>query len=235
MFGGKAEHRLLFIGLDASGRTHLLYLLKLGEAVTTIPTIGFNVETITYKKTDLTIWDVGGCDKIRPLWRHYFMNTNCVWFFVDSKDRERMDEVVEMFKDLMNEKELEGSPVLVLVNKKDLEGGMSVEEVEERLEVGKLRGKIDVKCLGISGRTRQGVTQALDWTVEALNGAKSKEKLSTSVGKEAGGKSSDKASGAPGERDEGSVLEEWLNVVDEDDDEFLEKLLSYQLDKWDHR
>lgn len=36
---------------------------------------------------------VGGCDKIRPLWRHYFQNTHALIFFVDSNDRDRINEV----------------------------------------------------------------------------------------------------------------------------------------------
>jgi len=37
--------------------------------------LGFNVETVEYKNISFTVWDVGGQDKIRPLWRHYFQNT----------------------------------------------------------------------------------------------------------------------------------------------------------------
>ena len=37
--------------------------------------VGFNVETVEYKNICFTVWDVGGQDKIRPLWRHYFQNT----------------------------------------------------------------------------------------------------------------------------------------------------------------
>lgn len=48
------------VGLDAAGKTTILYKLKLGEVVTTIPTIGFNVETVNYKKLNFTVWDVGG-------------------------------------------------------------------------------------------------------------------------------------------------------------------------------
>lgn len=40
--------------------------------MTTIPTVGFNVETVTYKNVKFNVWDVGGQDKIRPLWRHYY-------------------------------------------------------------------------------------------------------------------------------------------------------------------
>ncbi|KAK3413193.1 hypothetical protein EUGRSUZ_I01779 [Eucalyptus grandis] len=71
----KKEMRILMVGLDAAGKTTILYKLKLGEIVTTIPTIGFNVETVEYKNISFTVWDVGGQDKIRPLWRHYFQNT----------------------------------------------------------------------------------------------------------------------------------------------------------------
>ena len=59
------EMRILMVGLDAAGKTTILYKLKLGEVVTTIPTIGFNVETVEYKNISFTVWDVGGQDKVR--------------------------------------------------------------------------------------------------------------------------------------------------------------------------
>ena len=62
---GKKEMRILMVGLDAAGKTTILYKLKLGEVVTTIPTIGFNVETVEYKNISFTVWDVGGQDKVR--------------------------------------------------------------------------------------------------------------------------------------------------------------------------
>ena len=94
-FTKKEPARILFCGLDAAGKTTILYALKLGEIVTTIPTIGFNVETVNYKNVQLTAWDVGGRDKIRPLWRHYYLNTSALIFVVDSNDRERINEAKE--------------------------------------------------------------------------------------------------------------------------------------------
>ena len=80
LFQTKEETRILMVGLDAAGKTTILYKLKLGEIVTTIPTIGFNVETLEYKSISFTTWDVGGEDKIRPLWRHYYQNTTHIIF-----------------------------------------------------------------------------------------------------------------------------------------------------------
>ncbi|XP_057602028.1 ADP-ribosylation factor 1-like isoform X2 [Hippopotamus amphibius kiboko] len=92
---GKKEMHLLMVGLDAAGKTTILYKLKRGEIVSTIPTIGFNVETMEYKNISFTVWDVGGQDTIRPLWRHYFQNTQGLIFVVDSNDREHVNEARE--------------------------------------------------------------------------------------------------------------------------------------------
>eukprot|EP00658_Telonema_sp_P-2_P065978 TRINITY_DN55103_c0_g1_i4.p1 TRINITY_DN55103_c0_g1~~TRINITY_DN55103_c0_g1_i4.p1 ORF type:complete len:487 (+),score=79.64 TRINITY_DN55103_c0_g1_i4:236-1696(+) len=76
--------RCLFLGADATGKTTALYLLKLGEDVTTIPTIGFNTETIDVRNTScqLNVWDIGGQSKLRPLWRHYYQGTDALVYFV---------------------------------------------------------------------------------------------------------------------------------------------------------
>ena len=48
------------LGLDAAGKTTILYKLKLGEVLSLVPTIGFNVESLEYKKVKFTVWDIGG-------------------------------------------------------------------------------------------------------------------------------------------------------------------------------
>ena len=103
---GKKDVRILMVGLDAAGKTTILYKLKLGEIVTTIPTIGFNVETVEYKNISFTVWDVGGQDKIRPLWRHYYQNTQGLIYVVDSSDKERVEESREELHKMLNEEEL---------------------------------------------------------------------------------------------------------------------------------
>jgi len=83
------ESRVLFLGLDATGKTTALYSLKLGQIVTTIPTIGFNVETLQHNGVNIAAWDVGMRDKMRPLMRHYFPSTSGIVFFFDCVDIER--------------------------------------------------------------------------------------------------------------------------------------------------
>ena len=109
--------RILMVGLDAAGKTTILYKLKLGEVVTTIPTIGFNVERVEYRNISFTVWDVGGQDKIRPLWRYYYENIQGLIFVVDSNDRERIDDAREELHRMLNEDQLRDVVVLVFANK----------------------------------------------------------------------------------------------------------------------
>merc|ERR1712061_338284 len=105
------------------------------------PTIGFNVETLEYGKLNLTVWDIGGQDKIRRLWRYYFTGTNAVIFVVDSNDRDRIEDACEELAKILAEEELRDAALLVFANKQDLQGSMSTSEVTEKLGLLALRGR----------------------------------------------------------------------------------------------
>ena len=161
-FLGKKEMRILMVGLDAAGKTTILYKLKLGEVVTTIPTIGFNVETVEYKNISFTVWDVGGQDKIRLLWRHYYQNTQGLIFVVDSNDRDRIDDAREELHKMLSEEELREAVLLVFANKQDLPGAMTTPEVTDKLGLHTLRGRtwyIQATC----ATTGDGLYEGLDW------------------------------------------------------------------------
>merc|ERR1711886_20153 len=117
---GKEERRILMVGLDAAGKTTILYKLKLGEIVTTIPTIGFNVETVEYKNITFTVWDVGGQDKIRKLWRYYYQGTEGLIFVIDSSDRDRIEDAREELSKMLADEEMKDASLLVFANKQDL-------------------------------------------------------------------------------------------------------------------
>ena len=156
------------VGLDAAGKTTILYKLKLGEVVTTIPTIGFNVEQVDYKNISFTVWDVGGQDKIRPLWRHYYQNTEGLIFVVDSNDKDRIDAAREELQKMLQEDELKDSVVLVFANKQDLPNAMSAPEVTEMLGLHNLRMRkwfIQAAC----ATTGDGLYEGLEWLKDTLN------------------------------------------------------------------
>ncbi|XP_013073403.2 uncharacterized protein LOC106060155 [Biomphalaria glabrata] len=134
MFQTGTPTRVLMLGLDAAGKTTILYKVKLNENVCTIPTIGFNVETVSpIKGVTFTVWDVGGQEKIRQLWKYYFVNTQGLLFIVDSADVSRFPEAKEELFNVIKADEMRGVPVVVVANKQDLPGAASTAEVADRL------------------------------------------------------------------------------------------------------
>lgn len=164
---GKRDMRILMVGLDAAGKTTILYKLKLGEIVTTIPTIGFNVETVEYKNICFTVWDVGGQDKIRPLWAHYFQNTQGLIFVVDSHDKERICEAKEELMRMLSGDELRDAILLVFANKQDLPNSMNAADITDKLGLHSLRNRswyIQSTC-ATSG---EGLYEGIDWLSHQL-------------------------------------------------------------------
>ena len=117
--------------------------------------------------------DVGGQDKIRPLWRHYYQNTDAIIFVVDSNDRERVDRgdgsAAEELAKMLREDELRDATLLVLANKQDLPNAMSVAEITDKLHLHDMRSRkwyIQACC----ATTGDGLYEGLDWLAKTITG-----------------------------------------------------------------
>ena len=169
LFNTTKEMRILIVGLDGSGKTTILNKLILGEIVTTIPTIGFTIKTVEYKKINFTAWDIGGGHKIRPIWRHYYPYTEGLIFVVDSTDKERIQESNEDFlQKMLQADELRDTALLVLANKQDQPNVMSVSEITDKLELhslGSRKWHIQATC----ATTGDGLYEGFEWLATALN------------------------------------------------------------------
>eukprot|EP00455_Lapot_gusevi_P041678 TRINITY_DN4862_c0_g1_i3.p1 TRINITY_DN4862_c0_g1~~TRINITY_DN4862_c0_g1_i3.p1 ORF type:complete len:184 (+),score=0.53 TRINITY_DN4862_c0_g1_i3:60-611(+) len=161
--------RILMLGLDAAGKTNILFKLRLGEVVTTIPTPGFYVETVEYKNIRFTIWDMGGQDKIRPLWHHYYQNTHAIIFVVDSNDHERIDVAAQELQHLLNTEELQNACLLVFANKQDLPSSLNAQQITERFGLNQLQQRtwhVQPCC----AHTGIGLYEGLEWIANCLQG-----------------------------------------------------------------
>ena len=135
----KKERKILMLGLDAAGKTTVLFQLKLNQLVQSVPTIGFNVETVEYKNLKFTIWDIGGQWKLRQLWHHYFQGNNALIYVLDSTDVERMEEAKQALELVLSSDDMIGIPVLVLANKQDI-ARLSVKEISDKLSLNRMQG-----------------------------------------------------------------------------------------------
>ncbi|XP_057822566.1 ADP-ribosylation factor isoform X1 [Cryptomeria japonica] len=165
---GTKEVRILMLGLDGAGKTTILYKLKLGEYVRTVPTIGFNIETVTFKNLSFTVWDVGGQDKIRHLWKQYMVNAQGLIFVIDSCDKERLKKAKQELDSLINDPELSSVKLLVMANKHDLPTAMNSVDMTERLGLGNLSATRKWHVQSCSGKTGEGLHDALDWLASAI-------------------------------------------------------------------
>ncbi|KDR21099.1 E3 ubiquitin-protein ligase TRIM23-like [Zootermopsis nevadensis] len=161
--GPKIEMRVVTLGLDGAGKTSVLFKLKQNEFMTMIPTIGFNVETVEYKNLKFTIWDVGGQHKLRPLWKHYYSNTQAVVFVIDSSNHDRLAEAHSELAKLMSEKELEDASLLILANKQDIPGCATIEELTEQFALYKLCCGRRWHIQACDAQSGTGLHDGLDW------------------------------------------------------------------------
>ncbi|PVF93733.1 putative ADP-ribosylation factor [Serendipita vermifera] len=168
---GPTDVRIIMLGLDAAGKTTILYKLKLGEVVTTIPTIGFNVETVQYKNIHFNVWDVGGQHKIRQLWKHYYQNTQGIIYVVDSADTTRIEDAREELEVVLSSDEMAGAPLLVLANKQDLPNACSPAKLTNDLRLGTLRNRqwyVQATC----ATTGDGLYEGLEWLTKAVKNSR---------------------------------------------------------------
>ncbi|KAF1572723.1 UNVERIFIED_CONTAM: ADP-ribosylation factor-like protein 1, partial [Eudyptes robustus] len=164
---GQKEMRILILGLDGAGKTTILYRLHVGEIVTTVPTIGFNVEQVTYKNLKFQVWDLGGQTSIRPYWRCYYLNTDAVIYVVDSADKDRIGISKQELVSMLEEEELKDAILMVIANKQDIQGCLTVAEIHKALGLDALRNR-SFQIFKASATKGEGLDEAMEWLANAL-------------------------------------------------------------------
>lgn len=166
-FGEGKSAYILILGLDASGKTTLLNRLKTNEGCVTIPTIGFNTETIKYGRLTFTLFDIGGQATFRKMWHHYFENCNAVVFVVDSNDTDRLGLAKKEAWNLLNHPSLASIPFLFFANKQDLPHAVRRDKFVSRMGLLGIRGR-EWNVAESSATDGFGVEEGFDWLAKTL-------------------------------------------------------------------
>ena len=156
------EIKLIILGLDGAGKTTALNKLKMNDIDLTIPTMGFNFESLKYKGLNFNLWDFGGVYKIRMLWRHYYYDTEGIIFVVDSNNENRVEEAQEEITKVLENEEINDCPCLVFSNKQDIKEGFSKQDITEKLGLNKLKNR-QWMVQGTSSKRGQGLKEGLNW------------------------------------------------------------------------
>ncbi|XP_039999856.1 ADP-ribosylation factor-like protein 14 [Xiphias gladius] len=159
------EAQVLLLGLDNAGKSTLLYKLKLNARVSTVPTIGFNVEMLEARKNGksvaVTVWDVGGQGQMRQHWESFHPGAAAVAFVVDSSDRRRLEEARRELEKTLRSDELPGRPLILLANKQDVDGALNATEIKDRFNLRRICSGRDWFVQPCSASTGYGVEEAL--------------------------------------------------------------------------
>ncbi|XP_066174231.1 LOW QUALITY PROTEIN: ADP-ribosylation factor-like protein 4A [Sylvia atricapilla] len=166
---------IVILGLDCAGKTTVLYRLQFNEFVNTVPTKGFNTEKIKVtlgnsKTVTFHFWDVGGQEKLRPLWKSYTRCTDGIVFVVDSVDVERMEEAKTELHKITRISENQGVPVLIIANKQDLRNSLSLSEIEKMLAMSELSSStpwhLQPTCAIIGDGLKEGLEKLHDMIIK---------------------------------------------------------------------
>ncbi|KAF7222611.1 ADP-ribosylation factor-like protein 14 [Nothobranchius furzeri] len=164
--------QVLLLGLDNAGKSTLLYKMKHKASVTTVPTIGFNVATLEARKNrknfNVTLWDVGGQRKMREHWPNYYQNTAALVFVLDASDRGRLEEARRELEKAMRSDQLRGCPLILLANKQDASGALTVTELKDKFHMRKMCSGRDWFVQPCSASTGFGVEEAYRRVVQMV-------------------------------------------------------------------
>ncbi|NXG73256.1 ARL14 protein, partial [Baryphthengus martii] len=171
------QANILMLGLDSAGKSTLLYKFQHNDVFLTSPTVGFNVDMIeTEKDFTLTVWDVGGQQKMRQVWCSFLENADGLLYVVDSSDKRRLEESKKEFALVLKSEFLKNVPVVVLANKQDLPGALDAEEITRRFSVKKYCSDRNWYVQPCCAVTREGLSEALQrLTAFAKHRSRSKE------------------------------------------------------------
>ena len=171
----KKEAQVLILGLDNAGKTTTLEQIKAIYKKTNPmpfnkipPTIGLNIGRIELNNVKAIFWDLGSQNSFRVIWDKYYSEAHGLIYIVDSSDKERLDEAVSVFKDMIRHTDLLNIPILIMANKQDLEGALGIEKLEGAFDVKNVARSRPCRVQLCSAYTREGITDAMDYLMEQV-------------------------------------------------------------------
>ncbi|NHJ84503.1 MAG: GTP-binding protein [Asgard group archaeon] len=169
LFKSRTKHvNMTICGLDKAGKTTILNYLVKGEYYETLPTMGVNRDTIDFPKLRINVFDLGGQEDFRGLWNQINEKSDSLVFVVDSTDSFRLHESKEIFYNIINTQINEGIPVLILLNKVDLENRISRSDFLNEFELLQNELPFSWACYETSAKTGLGIFDSFSWFIQTL-------------------------------------------------------------------
>ncbi|KAF9383060.1 ADP-ribosylation factor-like protein 8B [Podila verticillata] len=166
----KTEMELTLVGLQNSGKTTLVNVIASGQfSEDMIPTVGFNMRKVTKGNVTMKLWDIGGQPRFRSMWERYCRGVNAIVFVIDAADQDKIDAARTELRNLLDKPQLANIPVLVLGNKNDLPGALTVDQIIEVMNLKQIANR-EVSCYSISAKNQVNIDITLQWLTKKGKG-----------------------------------------------------------------
>uniref|UniRef100_A0A8C5UI85 ADP ribosylation factor like GTPase 8B n=1 Tax=Malurus cyaneus samueli TaxID=2593467 RepID=A0A8C5UI85_9PASS len=163
----KEEMELTLVGLQYSGKTTFVNVIagsgQFSEDM--IPTVGFNMRKVTKGNVTIKIWDIGGQPRFRSMWERYCRGVNAIVYMVDAADREKIEASRNELHNLLDKPQLQGIPVLVLGNKRDLPNALDEKQLIEKMNLAAIQDR-EICCYSISCKEKDNIDITLQWLIQ---------------------------------------------------------------------
>ncbi|CEF59570.1 ADP-ribosylation factor-like protein 8 [Strongyloides ratti] len=165
----KEEMELTLVGLQYSGKTTFVNVIARDQfSEDMIPTVGFNMRKITKGNVTIKLWDIGGQPRFRSMWERYCRGVNAIVFLVDAADEEKMEAAKNELMQLLERPQLDGIPVLVLGNKRDLPGALDEQQLIDKMNLSTIQNR-EICCYSISCKDKTNIDITLQWLIQHSN------------------------------------------------------------------
>lgn len=170
------EKRVLLLGLDGAGKTTLMECVKgIYSGLEPLPpskihsTVGLNIARIHRGSDVVLVWDMGGKQSLRGLWKNYLSDADAIVWVLDATDVSRLEEVRETMHSVLSESSSDedtSCPLLLLANKHDTDKTMETHRVVSSLSLAvQNRPFLVIECSALTG---EGIQDGFDWLIERL-------------------------------------------------------------------
>ncbi|NHI93821.1 MAG: hypothetical protein EAX96_15140 [Candidatus Lokiarchaeota archaeon] len=158
---------LVFLGLENAGKTSIINYIITGFMTQTIPTSGVSIEVIKLPHIELKLYDIGGQKVFRDyMWSNVIFPDMSLVFVIDANDKSKLYESKLVFWEILN-KYVPIKPILILLNKQDLDNTVKKIEVHDLFELERI-SDLKIGLFETSVSKGIGISDAIQWFFENL-------------------------------------------------------------------
>jgi len=168
------EMEIAVLGCEKAGKSSFVNVINTGSFEENLmPTVGFNMRKVQKGKVTIKIWDMGGQEKFRGMWERYCRGVEVIVYVVDSADQSKFSESHKWLTLLLNKPSLAHVPLLVLLNKNDLDNAQPPESIVKTFDLNSIKNR-DVSYYSISCKNKTNIDKTLEWIIKRANSSKDK-------------------------------------------------------------